>query len=114
MPGFPRNDPTPWTDPVVLGKGLCPLKSPHGSGLRYHRRRIPTPQPSRFAMNAFIEHHQPMLRLDYSCFDRILRNAIIQVLQYPASVVGFLEEKRRASPLNPAYFRTISTRASAY
>jgi hypothetical protein len=60
-------------------------------------------------MNSFIEHHQPAMRLDYSCFDRILLNAIIQVLQYPAAVVGFLEEKRLASQLTPAYFRTIST-----
>ena len=60
-------------------------------------------------MNAFVEHHQQAIRLDYSCFDRILFNAIIQVLQYPAAVVGFLEEKRLASQLTPAYSRTIST-----
>jgi hypothetical protein len=59
-------------------------------------------------MNAFIEHHQQAIRLDYSCFDRILLNAVIQVLQYPSSVVGFLKEKRLASQLTPAYFRTIS------
>jgi hypothetical protein len=38
-------------------------------------------------MNAFVEHHQQAIHLDYSCFDRILLNAIIQVLQYPSSVV---------------------------
>ncbi len=59
-------------------------------------------------MNAFIEHHQPAIRFDYSCFDRILLNAVIQVLQYPSSVVGFLKEKRSADQLTPAYFRTIS------
>lgn len=60
-------------------------------------------------MNVFIEHHRQVIRLDYSCFDRILLNAIIQVLQNPACVVGFLKEKRQASLLTPAYFRTIST-----
>jgi hypothetical protein len=59
-------------------------------------------------MNAFIEHHQQAIRFDYSCFDRILLNSVIQVLQYPSSVVGFLKEKRLASQLTPAYFRTIS------
>ncbi|MGZ3318541.1 MAG: hypothetical protein ACXU95_14720 [Isosphaeraceae bacterium] len=60
-------------------------------------------------MNAFLEHHQQAIRLDYSCFDRILLNAIVQVLQNPASVVGFLKEKRLATQLTPAYFRAISS-----
>ena len=47
-------------------------------------------------MNAFIEHHQPAIRFDYSCFDRILLNGVIQVLQNPACVVGLLKEKRQA------------------
>jgi hypothetical protein len=60
-------------------------------------------------MNAFVEHHQDSIRFTYSCFDRILLNAIIQPLQYPASVVGFLKNKRQATALTPAYFRAIST-----
>jgi hypothetical protein len=60
-------------------------------------------------MNAFIEHHQPAIRFVYSCFDRILLNGVIQVLQNPACVVGFLKEKRQAARVTPAYFRTIST-----
>jgi hypothetical protein len=60
-------------------------------------------------MNAFVEHHQDSIRFTYSCFDRMLLNAIIQPLQYPASVVGFLKDKRQAAALTPAYFRTIST-----
>jgi hypothetical protein len=60
-------------------------------------------------MNAFIEHHQQAIRFDYSCFDRILLNGVIQVLQNPACVVGFLKEKRQASRVTPAYFRAIST-----
>ncbi len=57
-------------------------------------------------MNAFIEHHQQAIRFDYSCFDRILLNAIIQVLQNPACVVGFLKEKgcNRASAIDYATF----------
>jgi hypothetical protein len=85
------------------------LKSPYASGLRYHRGLIPTPQHARSAGSAFVEHHQQAIRLDYSCFDRILLNAIIQALQYPSSVVGFLKAKRSADQLTPAYFRTIST-----
>ena len=53
-------------------------------------------------MNAFIEHHQQAIRFDYSCFDRILLNGVIQVLQNPACVVGFLKEKRQAVRVTPA------------
>jgi hypothetical protein len=60
-------------------------------------------------MNAFIEHHQPAIRFDYSCFDRILLNGVIQVLQNPACIVGFLKEKRQASRVTPDFFRAIST-----
>jgi hypothetical protein len=60
-------------------------------------------------MNAFIEHHRPAIRFDYACLDRILRNGVIQVLQNPACVVGFLKEKRQATRVTPAYFRAIST-----
>jgi hypothetical protein len=59
-------------------------------------------------MNAFIEHHQSSVRFAYSCFDRILLNAVVQVLQYPAAVVGFLKEKRHVEALTPAYFKSIS------
>jgi hypothetical protein len=60
-------------------------------------------------MNAFIEHHQQAIRFDYSCFDRILLNGVIQVLQNPACGVGFLKEKRQATRVTPASFRAIST-----
>ena len=60
-------------------------------------------------MNAFIEHHQQAIRFDYSCFDRILLNGVIQVLQNPACIVGFLKEKRQASRVTPDFFRAIST-----
>lgn len=60
-------------------------------------------------MNAFVAHHQDSIRFSYSCFDRMLLNAIIQVLQQPASVAGFLKNMRQAAALTPAYFRAIST-----
>ena len=60
-------------------------------------------------MNAFIEHHQQAIRFDYACFDRILLNGVIQVLQNPACLVGFLKEKRQATQVTPAYFKAIST-----
>src|SRR3954466_12521502 len=60
-------------------------------------------------MNAFLEHHQQAISLNYSCFDRILLNGVIQVLQNPACVVGFLKVKRQATEVTPAYFRSIST-----
>ena len=60
-------------------------------------------------MNTFIEHHQQAIRFDYSCFDRILLNGVIQVLQNPACVVGFLKQKRQTDRVTPAFFRSIST-----
>src|SRR5512147_1893878 len=60
-------------------------------------------------MNAFIDHHHQAIRFDYSCFDRILLNGVIQILQNPACVVGFLKEKRQATRVTPAYFKAIST-----
>jgi len=59
-------------------------------------------------MNAFVEHHEQSIRFEYSCFDRILFNAIIQPLQQPAIVVGYLDKFRHAPPLAPKYFRQIS------
>jgi hypothetical protein len=59
-------------------------------------------------MNSFIEHHAREIRFVYSCFDRILLNAIIQPLQQPAVVVGYLDKCRNAPPLESRYFRRIS------
>lgn len=59
-------------------------------------------------MNSFVEHHEQSIRFTYSCFDRILFNAIIQPLQQPAVVVGYLDKIRHAPPLAPKYFRQIS------
>jgi len=41
-------------------------------------------------MNAFVKHHSKSIRFEYSCFDRILLNTVIPVLQQPPSIVWFL------------------------
>jgi hypothetical protein len=59
-------------------------------------------------MSAFFEHHQASIPFSYSCFDRILFNAIIRILQSPASVVGFLREHRHVQTVTPHYLRSLS------
>ena len=59
-------------------------------------------------MNRFVEHHRDSIRFEYSCFDRILLNAIIQPLQQPAIIVGFLDRYRRVPAITKAYFRQVS------
>jgi hypothetical protein len=59
-------------------------------------------------MNSFLTHHAESIRFSYSGFDRILFNAIIQPLQQPPIVVGYLDKIRKAPPLSPKYFRQIS------
>lgn len=59
-------------------------------------------------MNAFVEHHRESIRLQYSCFDRILFNAIIQPLQKPPVIVGFLDQFRKVPSITRKYFRQIS------
>jgi hypothetical protein len=59
-------------------------------------------------MNAFVEHHRESIRFQYSCFDRILFNAIIQPLQRPPVIVGFLDQYRHVPSLTRQYFRQVS------
>jgi hypothetical protein len=59
-------------------------------------------------MNAFTEHHQENISFQYSCFDRILLNAIIQPLQQPAVIVGFLDRYRQVPSVTRQYFRRVS------
>jgi hypothetical protein len=59
-------------------------------------------------MNAFVEHHRESIRLQYSCFDRILFNAIIQPLQRPPVIVGFLDQYRKVPSITRKYFRQVS------
>ena len=59
-------------------------------------------------MNPFIEHHQQSIRFQYSCFDRMLLNAIVQPMQEPARIVGFLNKSRQVPSITKAYFRSVS------
>lgn len=59
-------------------------------------------------MNAFLLHHRDEISLVYSCFDRILLNAVVPVLQSPASVVWFLQEKKNVAQVNKSFLRSVS------
>src|SRR5438270_12146648 len=69
---------------------------------------LSTPQPGRSAVNPFIEHHRDSSRFQYSCFDRMLLNAVVQPMQQPAMIVGFLDKCRQAPSITWAYFREVS------
>jgi hypothetical protein len=59
-------------------------------------------------VNLFVEHHQDSIRFQYSCFDRMLLNAIVQPMQRPAMIVGFLDKCRQVPSITKAYFRQVS------
>jgi hypothetical protein len=59
-------------------------------------------------VNPFVEHHQQSIRFQYSCFDRMLLNAVVQPLQKPAIIVGFLDTYRQVPAITRAYFREVS------
>src|SRR2546429_476789 len=48
------------------------------------------------------------IRFQYSCFDRMLLNAVVQPMQQPARVVGFLDKCRQVPSITKAYFRSVS------
>jgi hypothetical protein len=45
-------------------------------------------------MNPFLQHHLPSIRFHYTCFDRILINVVVQLLQIPVNVVCFFRDQR--------------------
>ncbi len=49
-------------------------------------------------MNFFFEHHKDSVRWHYRCFDRMLLNGLIQPVQQPERVVGFLNTYRQIYP----------------
>jgi hypothetical protein len=59
-------------------------------------------------VNPFVEHHQQSIRFQYSCFDRMLLNAIVQPMQQPARIVGFLDKRRDVPSITKDYFRRVS------
>ena len=60
-------------------------------------------------MNRFLEHHDSSIRFVYSCFDRIVLNAVIQPLQRPPTIVWFFKERQGVrGHLDQKFFRTLS------
>jgi hypothetical protein len=59
-------------------------------------------------VNPFVEHHQQSIRFQYSCFDRMLLNAVVQPMQQPAMIVGFLDKCRQVPSITKDYFRDVS------
>ena len=59
-------------------------------------------------MNPFVEHHRQSIRFQYSCFDRMLLNAVVQPMQRPAFIVGFLDKCKHVPSITRAYFRQVS------
>jgi hypothetical protein len=59
-------------------------------------------------VNPFVEHHQQNIRFEYSCFDRMLLNAVVQPMQQPAMIVGFLDKCRQVPSITKDYFRGVS------
>lgn len=59
-------------------------------------------------MNPFVEHHQQSIRFQYSCFDPMLLNAVVQPMQRPALIVGYLDKCKHVPSITRAYFRQVS------
>jgi hypothetical protein len=59
-------------------------------------------------MNAFVRHHLPAIDFAYSCFDRLLLNGWIRLLQWGGGIVSFLRDRRQAPRVTPQYLRQIS------
>ncbi|PYV86088.1 MAG: hypothetical protein DMG05_20815 [Acidobacteria bacterium] len=60
-------------------------------------------------MNAFCQHHQDNIRMQYRCFDRLLLNGLIQPFQQPERVVGFFNSYRKLYPVSRDLLRQISS-----
>jgi hypothetical protein len=56
-------------------------------------------------VNPFVEHHRQSIRLQYSCFDRMLLNAVVQPMRRPALIVGFLDKCKQVPSITRTYFR---------
>jgi hypothetical protein len=59
-------------------------------------------------MNCFESHHRDSIRFGYSCFDRILLNGFVPLLQNPGALVTFLRTQRQASDLTRRYFAQLA------
>src|SRR6266508_692227 len=70
--------------------------------------RLPRPSERRSVVNGFVEHHRESIQFQYACFDRVLLHAIIQPLQRPPIIVGFLDRYRHVPSITKASFRRVS------
>jgi hypothetical protein len=59
-------------------------------------------------MNPFLSHHRAAIRFAYSCFDRMIFNGYIPLLQHPGAVHNFLKHQRQADNLTRRYLSGIS------
>jgi hypothetical protein len=59
-------------------------------------------------VNPFVEHHRESIRFQYSGFDRRLIHAIVQTMQQPPMIVGFLDKCRQVPSITKPYFREVS------
>jgi len=59
-------------------------------------------------MNAFYEHHKHSIRFGYTCFDRLLLNAMVQPFLQPERVVGFFSQHRQIFPVTRQVLNRIS------
>ena len=60
-------------------------------------------------MNYFLDHHRDIIKLQYSCFDRMILSGQIQALQTPGSVSSFFWHKRQIGELTRKLFACISS-----
>jgi hypothetical protein len=58
-------------------------------------------------MNPFLFHHHDQIRFQYACFDRILLNVCVQLLQIPANIVCFFRDQRQRA-VDRNLFRALS------
>lgn len=59
-------------------------------------------------MNALVEHPQDSIRFQYRCFDRLLLNGTLPLLQQPERVVGFFNTYRHLYPVSRTVLRRIA------
>jgi hypothetical protein len=59
-------------------------------------------------MNAFVAHHRESIALEYSCFDRVVLNAIVQTLQKESNAAWFLKERRGMTAVTKSALKSIS------
>ncbi len=62
----------------------------------------------RSPINCFEFPHRDSVRFGYSCFDRILLNGFIPLLQHPGALATFLRSQRHAPALTRVSFASLA------